>query len=579
MVQKILFLAVLFLSCASQIPPSGGPDDKTPPSVRYTVPPIGTVKYPVKSKITFVFSEWINGKTAQKCISIFPPPSKGVKIKASGRTIEIRPVQAFAESTTYHVEINTTLNDLHGNSIGTPYHFFFSTGATIDSGKFFGCVSSPDLKGLQPKVALFALGAALPPDTLLFGLPSYVVQTDSSGGFTFDHIRKGIYEIIAFADANGDNRFGPVKEAAFGPEEKSYKLDSVVGPLALYPVKCDTAADRIVSIKPLSNRVLAGSWTQIGDSSATSFFTEWRIEGINAKSTAPSCKEFVQVRNSVNFFIKLTDTTSLAPYRLIYKMPGSPVRLKNAPFADTVRFNGIHAPDTLRPAAAAFSPTGIADLRPAIKLVWSKPVTARTETWKMGDSLGDTVKLSIGNGLCDSTILQVQRPLKPDRQYRLNLPDTLFEDISGNRPRDTAFGTYGVKTISSDNLCYSLTGGASCLSKNDKRKWLFIPLGSSGQYVSGDSSGHFRFDSIPGSKGQLAAFIDYNDDNKPTTGNLFPRVRPEPYRLFPDTIEARMRWDIEGIEVPACEVCAKKKTPAPETAKPTGKTTIFQETK
>jgi len=78
------------------------------------------------------------------------------------------------------------------------------------------------------------------------------VQTDSSGGFTFDHIRKGIYEIIAFADANGDNRFGPVKEAAFGPEEKSYKLDSVVGPLALYPVKCDTAADRIVSIKPLS---------------------------------------------------------------------------------------------------------------------------------------------------------------------------------------------------------------------------------------------------------------------------------------------------------------------------------------
>jgi len=130
----------------------------------------------------------------------------------------------------------------------------------------------------------------------------------------------------------------------------------------------------------------------------------------------------VQVRNSVNFFIKLTDTTSLAPYRLIYKMPGSPVRLKTRRLPTPCALTGYMLPIPYGRPRRPFRPTGIADLRPAIKLVWSKPVTARTETWKMGDSLGDTVKLSIGNGLCDSTILQVQRPLKPDRQYRLNLP-------------------------------------------------------------------------------------------------------------------------------------------------------------
>ncbi len=78
----------------------------------------------------------------------------------------------------------------------------------------------------------------------------------------------------------------------------------------------------------------------------------------------------------------------------------------------------------------------------------------------------------------------------------------------------------------------------------------------------------------------MASFIDYNMDNKPTTGNLFPWVRPEPYHLFPDTIEARMRWDIEGIEVPACEECAKKKTaaaaPASETKQPPDKNIILQ---
>ena len=580
MIKKTIFLFILFLSCARQIPPGGGPDDKTPPFVRFSIPPIGTVKYPVKAKITFMFSEWIDRKTAQKCISIYPPPSEGIKVSASGRTIVIKPVEAFSESTTYHIEINTSLNDLHGNSIGTPFHFFFSTGATIDSGKVFGCVSSSDLKGLQqPKVALFALGATPPPDSLLFGPPSYVVQTDSSGGFVFDHIRKGGYEIMAFADAKGSNRFDPGKDAAFGPEEKTYALDSVIGPVSLYPVKCDTAADRIASIKPLSNRVLMGSWTHSGDTAAASFFPEWRIEGLDAKSKAPSCKEFVRVGNSPNFFVKLTDTISLAPYRFIYKMPGSLVRTKNGPFVDTVRFNGIRSPDTLAPAVLAFVPTGIADLRPHIKIVWSKPVTAHAELWAMGDSLGDTVRLSIGKELDDTTMFRVQRPLKPDRQYRLLLPDTLFEDISGNRPRDTAFGRYGIKTISSENLCYSLSGGASCLSKDDRRKWLFLPLGGNGQYLSGDSAGHFHFDSIPAGKGQMASFIDYNMDDKPTTGNLFPWVRPEPYHLFPDTIEARMRWDIEGIVVPACEECAKKKTavaPASETKQPPDKNIILQ---
>src|SRR5271157_2895759 len=93
MIKKIIFLFVLFLSCARQIPPSGGPDDKTPPFVRFSIPPIGTVKYPVKAKITFIFSEWIDRKTAEKCITVFPPPSQGVKIHAFGRTIVIKPVE------------------------------------------------------------------------------------------------------------------------------------------------------------------------------------------------------------------------------------------------------------------------------------------------------------------------------------------------------------------------------------------------------------------------------------------------------------------------------------------------------
>jgi hypothetical protein len=560
MLKKIVFFAALFLSCARQIPPSGGPDDKTPPLVRFTVPSIGTVRVAVRSKIVFIFSEWITTSTAQKAISVFPPPVNGLKVRAYGRRIEIRPVAAFAESTTYHIEINSVLTDLHANSIGSPFHYFFSTGATIDSGKVEGCIAGIGQKGLQPKVALFNISQQLPADTVLFSLPSYVVQTDSAGSFSFEHIRKGKYCIIGWADLNGNNRFEPDKEQAFGPEEKFFRLDSTTGPLALYPVQCDTSRIRITSIKPLSGRILSGSWSRPADSSAYSFFSQWRIEPVDAKSVV-SCKDFLALPNSPNFFITLSDTTGLSSFRFIYKAPASALRAKNGPSTDTLRFNGIHAADTLRPAVLSFVPTGKAALRPVIKLVWSKPVRHVRTALKMGDTLGDTVVVSFekrGGSFGDTTEFEVSRSLKPDRAYHLVLADSLFKDISGNYPRDSLFGKYTITTVSSENLCNSLSGKAPCAVKDARRKWLFLPINGSDRSRSNDSAGHFRFDSIPAGKGLIATFIDYNDDGLPTVGNLFPWVKPEPYKVFPDTIEARMRWDIEGVEAPACDVCARK---------------------
>jgi hypothetical protein len=50
----------------------------------------------------------------------------------------------------------------------------------------------------------------------------------------------------------------------------------------------------------------------------------------------------------------------------------------------------------------------------------------------------------------------------------------------------------------------------------------------------------------------------------PSPGSLVPWVAPEEFRAFPDTVEARARWDVEGISVPAaCELCAPKIKPKP----------------
>lgn len=219
----------LLLSCARQIAPSGGPDDKTPPSIRATTPAIGTVGFPLNGSVGFIFSEWIDPVSAEACVSIFPPPLQGVKIKAHGKTMSIKPVKTFSESTTYHIEFNMSLKDLHGNSVGAPYHYFFSTGKTIDSGKAFGCIVSSEKFQSQPKISLFAENIGKFPDSSYFNLPSYVVQTDSLGNFSFEHIRKGTYRVVGFIDANNDNKLQPGTEQAFASTERSISLDTVVG--------------------------------------------------------------------------------------------------------------------------------------------------------------------------------------------------------------------------------------------------------------------------------------------------------------------------------------------------------------
>ena len=559
MLKKYAIVLLIFISCARQVGPNGGPEDKTPPSVINSKPAIGAVNYPVKSSVTFYFSEWLDKKTAEKCVSVFPVPLHGIKIKASGKTIEVRASQAFAESTTYHIEFGASLKDLHGNSIGIPYHFFFSTGPTIDSGKISGCVVSAERAG-QPKAALFWEKSGALPDSVLFGIPNYVVQTDSFGHFSFDHIRKGKYSLIAFLDANNDNRLQPAIENAYAPMEKSVLTDSESQLQVLYPVGSDTMRNRIISLKQLSNFIVMGSWAREADTISAATLSKWRIDRIGDTPAVCRIKEYLPLPQSSKFFLTLTDTINKAAYRILYAAVLKDIAAKS-PQLDSARLEGCRIVDTIHPKVTGFYPMEKAGLKTHIKLTWSEPVTCRASSWKLIDSLGDTVPVSMTTTLCDTTFFVLKRSLKPDRIYSLDFPDTLFSDAAGNNPVDSLFGRYLVKTISAENICYSLSGGASCLKKTALAKWIFMPFGSIENYTVSDSSGRFRFDSLPSGKGRIGYFIDCNNDNKPTKGNLVPWVKPEPYTIFPDTVEARARWDIEGIEVAGCEACAQKKPP------------------
>jgi len=564
--------AVLAASCANQMHPSGGPVDTSAPVVRLCTPESGSVNVPRRLRATVVFSEWIEPRSAEKSVTVFPAPLDGYKVTVKGRRIEISSKSALAESTTYHIEIGAALQDLHGMSIGTPFHFVFSTGPILDRAKVYGCVVAGQGKKGQPKVALFSRDSLGPGDTVLLSTPTYLMQTDTFGRFELSHIRPGHYDILAFIDADNNNRLTSAHEQAFAPVEKRFRLDSAAGPLTLYPVTCDSSVKRIASLRPQSATVVIGRWengTRTDD--PLLFDSSWVIVPVDTADSAalppPFIADYTPIANSLRFVLTLSSPMRMIPYYLIYT-PQSPMVHHTAAgtLRDTIRFNGTASADTTPPSIISREPSGIVPLKPRIALAWSEPVRARSLVWFVADSLGDTTVCTCESLFTDTTVFTLSRRLLPGRRYRLTITDTLFADMAGNAAHDTAAGFIQFTTVAEENLCFSLSGSSTCLSGDAARVWQFMPLGVKAVYSCPDNNAAFRFDSIPAGKGILGYFIDANGDGRPNEGRLFPWRPPEVVVTLPDTLEARARWDIEGIRVTGCGACPPATPAAPHGA-------------
>ena len=582
----LMLSALLFMYCAHQVAPSGGPKDELSPKIVRTIPESGTLNHPVKKSVILNFSEWVDIRNVKRSITVFPTLPDGFEVAVTGKRVEIRPETAFAESTTYHIGINTELTDLHNVSVGTPISLFFSTGSSIDSGIVFGCVIDAEKENVQPKIALYRCEKDTLPDSVYLNLPSYLIQTDSSGVFLFKHIRKGTYIIIAFVDEDNNNRLTPGTENAYAPRDRKLTLEKEAGPFLLFPASSDTMASKVASIRAISATIIAGEWEE---GTGRKIFDEeynWNIISLDSNVRAPGIDNYIPVKDSRLFALRLSDSLTTGSYSLIYRINpriSIPARdldsLKEAveELLDTIRFNGTTLTDTVRPSFSGAGPASEADLDPSITLKWSGPIKPMFHRWFIADTLGDTVLLAVDTSFSEVTEMKPMRKLTPGNSYYTLIPATYFEDFVGNNPKPKDYLTskdttttdsadidsvpviyVKFSTILLRDLCFSLSGGASCLEPEKQRIWQFTPLNSTSTYIAPDNNSQFRFDSIPGSKGKFSYFVDYNGDKEYTPGSLFPWAAPESRFAFPDTIEARARWDIEGIEVPACDVCVKK---------------------
>jgi len=231
----VLLGTLLFVSCATQVAPTGGPEDKLPPRVAGVYPAPNTTNHPNELYVKLEFDEWINASIPRSAVSISPPIDKKLRFEVSGKSLELTSRAELDTGTTYTVTFAGGIKDLRGNALAKPFHVVFSTGAIIDSLTLSGRVlvnAAMAKKKEFPSVGLFLMGPSRETkhyldryrDTathvldslpmLLKEPPLYVTRADSAGHFTLTGLKAGRYRVVAFSDANGNQKIELATEQA-----------------------------------------------------------------------------------------------------------------------------------------------------------------------------------------------------------------------------------------------------------------------------------------------------------------------------------------------------------------------------
>lgn len=210
-----VLIALQLAGCANPSPPTGGPQDTTPPVLEHLVPADDSVNVPLDIEIEMEFDKYIERGTMAGAFSMTPEPEIPPEFDFSGRRITISFPEPLSDSTTYIVELGTDLRDVRNVNLNEPLIFAFSTGPEIDEGRIEGEILDPEWGDPEEGVNVFAYAvgpdAQAPPDSLPEE-PDFRTETGSDGTFLFRNIREEQYYVIGVRDVNR-NRFPDPDEA------------------------------------------------------------------------------------------------------------------------------------------------------------------------------------------------------------------------------------------------------------------------------------------------------------------------------------------------------------------------------
>lgn len=520
-----LFFFLIFFSCARQMPPPGGPLDKTPPRVIDTVPADDSVRVGLDTPIRIRFSEAMDRRSVERALFISPQGAEEFDFKWRGDVLEVRLSDGLQADRTYLVTVGQESADEWRNRMRSSYSFGFATGERLNRGELNGRVLKSKEERGQVFVWAYDLSVVVAPDPGK-DRPTYVTQPDETGHFVLPRLGSGNYRIFAFGDQNNDRAYSSGDLLALPPGDVVLSDEGRVrlGDLKL-AVRDTSAPALVVARTPDQQHVLMR------------FDEPVRVSGVEI--TDLSVLEIYQDPADSSGVGLITELqTQGAEYRVRVDVAD---RWENRDTTDvTVRGDGTRdrrAPEVLSrvPAENAENvlPTAV------IRMLFSDAmrVDAVSDLWVVSDST--VVPQGDFEWVAPNHLVFVPDSLWTSGEtIRLIGKHERFLDIGGNVLSEPISFVFSVM----DTAALGRVSGTTFSS--DVVIWMEgLTHDFFREQVLRDTT--FSLTNLLPGTYRISGFLDRDGNGQWMSGQVLPFVPAEPLIARADTVEVRARWEME----------------------------------
>ena len=544
----LILIGLLFLSCAKQGIPPGGPEDRRGPIILSTDPLPDSISVSRDIKPTFQFDEYVDRASMEVATFISPFPEGKVRFKWRRKKVRLVFPEPLREDMTYVITLGTGIRDLRGNALPWAFTLAFSTGDYLDKAAISGQISGEgDLTGMQ--VWVYDLNVHVAPDPRQVG-PDYVTQADNAGNYLLTHLREGKYRIFAIDDRRR-NRMWDTEEDRIGVAylDVDAEQDAVVYGANMRMTKRDTTGARITSVRVLDRNHLTLRFSELvhaADSLAQVSISDSVGISLNITSMFPDPIDSLLWRT--------TTDSQQADHRYFLWVNGFLDSNGNPNLADSVVFEGIDLPDTMGPHLQEFWPENMdRDIpdKPTIRLIFDEEIAADSSTVSL---LGEESNRLAFDWNTDGPILQITpHDSMPGASIIAIVDLNTIRDVFDNPGADSSV-SWRFTIVSRDTLgeihgtiTDPVVEASGPIILNLDRLDL-IKDSWHGKWELTAPEDFVLPWLLPG-KYRLQAFRDEDLSGDYSYGNPHPFSYAERFVIYQDTITVRSRWETAGVTV------------------------------
>ena len=490
-----LFIIMLMLGCAAQSPATGGPMDKQGPVLISVHPVDESLNISTEQKIILTFSELLDPVSIPASIQI--GSDLEYKLKIRGRRLIIQPKSVWPEDGLIRINLSRKIRDYQKNMMAEPIQLIFSTGEMIPRTTITGKVIDYNPKNLV-ELGLYKW----PPSDSSTIIQK--VEADENGSFQFRSIDYQRYTIAAIE--------GVITDVGKQMENKKYALQT--SNFILLSPENEHEHVKLLLSEPLKQLKITS------------------VEMINQY-----CANLLMNDNSGEVFI--IDTL---------KIPGDSIFVN---LEKSNRLTTYHIPeylfilpeitDTLAPklSQSIFESD-------TLTLLFSEPVILKPEAIIIPrDSINIPQPYQVKNTYI-VTIAHI-----PDSVTSIKLIGEYIQDWAGNIFTDSVKTVNIRRNQEEEHIIGGNILGSVSYDGKQSVKIEAHKIGSESYYMTDVENKKYNLSNLVSGLYEIWAFevLNTRDPDVYFSGIWYPYRRAAQFAMYPDTVEVRARWDIEGINL------------------------------